>query len=181
MIDDHTMKDYGCVWDGPNYSCAFDSVFMATFSMYHYADPPWRQRWRDSSNFNFMVAGLFDNTLTTMQIPLLHRRLPSLFNKYQDRVRDHLNALDSINFPRCGQTLVAASDIFAQMCRSEGDHHLIHLKFTCGNTAYKPRVKRYTSTTMQNTYFNLSTYLNLSYLCSQSGWRIISQLICDSN
>ena len=34
---------------------------------------------------------------------------------------------------------------------------------------------------MQNTYFNLSTYLNLSYLCLQSGRHIISQLICDSD
>ena len=36
--------------------------------------------WRDSSDFNEMLSGFFDNILTTMRIPLLRRRLPSLFN-----------------------------------------------------------------------------------------------------
>lgn len=146
MADNRTTKDYGCVWDGPNYSCAFDAVFMATFSTYRYADQPWRQQWQDSSNFNHTLAGLFDNLLTTMQMPLLRRQLPFLFNMYRDQVHDHLNTLDTANFPRCGQILVAASDIFAYMCRLEGNHRLVRLKFTCSNETHKPRIKKYSAT-----------------------------------
>jgi hypothetical protein len=145
-VGDDTTKDFGCVWDGPNYSCAYDSVFMATFSLYRYANPPWRQRWRGTSNFNQMLAGLFDNILTTMRVPPLRRQLPSLFNTYRDQVRDYLHELDTINFPRCGQVLAAASNIFAWMSRFEGDHHLVHLNYTCNDETHRPRIKRYSAT-----------------------------------
>jgi hypothetical protein len=141
-----TTKDYGCVWDGPNYSCAFDSTFMVAFSMYRYASLPWRQQWRGSSDFNGMLAGFFDNILVTVRMPLLHRQLPSLFNGYRDRVRDHLNAIDPTCFPRFGQNNVAASEIFVQMCRFEGNRRPVHLKFTCDNGTHQPVTKTYTTT-----------------------------------
>ena len=78
-----TMTAFGM----PNYSCAFDSAFMAIFSMHRYADLPWKQQWRGSSGFNGMLVGFFDRTLTTMQIPSPRSRLPSLFNTYRDCVK----------------------------------------------------------------------------------------------
>ena len=124
LVGNHATEGigYGCVWDGPNYSCAYDSVFMVTFSTYRYANSSWKQGWRDSSNFNEMLGCFFDSILTTMRIPLLRRRLPSLFNTYWDRVRDHLSAIDPISFPRLGQNEIAVSDIFVHMCRFRLSH-----------------------------------------------------------
>ena len=145
LVGNHATEGigYGCVWDGPNYSCAYDSVFMVTFSTYRYANSSWRQGWRDSSNFNEMLGCFFDSILTTMRIPLLRRRLPSLFNTYRDRVRDHLSAIDPISFPRLGQNEVAVSDIFVHMCRFEGNRPLVSLKFTCHDGSHQPRTKEY--------------------------------------
>ena len=46
FVDDYPTNDidYGCVWDGDNYSCAYDSAFMAIFSTYRHTDSSWRQR-----------------------------------------------------------------------------------------------------------------------------------------
>jgi hypothetical protein len=141
LVRDYTTKDYGCVWDGPNYSCAFDSAFMVTFSAYRYADPPWRHQWRTSSDFNGTLAGFFDHILTATQIPMLRRQLPSLFNMYRDRVRDDLNAIDAVRFPRFGQNVVAASEIFDRMCNFEGTRRSVCLRFTCDNEGHQPRTK----------------------------------------
>ena len=79
-------------------------------------------------------------------MPLLRRQLPSLFIACRDRVRDHLNMIDSISFPRFGQSPISASNIFVCTCRFEGDRHLVSLKSTCDDKSHRSRTKGYNAT-----------------------------------
>ena len=135
------VREYGCIWDGPNYSCPFDSMFMATFSMYRHAGPSWRREWCKSSDFNRTTAGFFDHILTTMRTPSVRRQLPSLFNTYRDRVRHYLSTTNAGLFPRFGQNDLAVSDIFVQMYRFDGDPRLVRLKFSCSDPSHQTRTK----------------------------------------
>jgi len=92
-----------------------------------------------------MLSRFFGDILTTTQIPLLRRRLPSLSDTYRDRVRDHLSATDFINFPRFRQSSITASDIFVRMCRFEGDRHSVSLKFSCDNESCHPQTKEHSA------------------------------------
>ena len=67
LVDDHTADsvNYGRVCDGPNYSCAYDSVIMVAFSTYRYADSSWARGWRDSSGFNSILGHFFENNTGT--------------------------------------------------------------------------------------------------------------------
>ena len=109
--------------------------------MYCHAVPFWRQKWCGSSDFNGMVAGYFDHILTTTRTPLIRGQLPSLFNMYRDRVRDHLNAIDPANFPWFGGNTIAVSDIFVRMCRLSGDPCLIYIEYNCDNPSHQPLIK----------------------------------------
>lgn len=109
--------------------------------MYRYASLSWRQEWCGSSDFNRMSAGFFDHILTAMRTPLIRRQLPSLFNMYRDRIRDHLNAIDAANFPRFGGNIVAVSDIFVRMCRFNGDPRLVSVEYSCDDPSHRPLIK----------------------------------------
>ena len=143
QLDTSVMKDYGSIWDRPNYSCAFDSMFMVVFTMYRYAGLPWRQEWSGSSDFNTMTASFFDRILTATKTPLIRSRLPSLFGMYRDRVCDHFNAINPTDFPRFGLNIIAVSDIFVQMCCLEGDPYLAHLESSCNDPSHQSLIKGY--------------------------------------
>jgi hypothetical protein len=36
----------GCVWDGGNWSCAYDAVFMSFWFIYRGSSPGWRNEWK---------------------------------------------------------------------------------------------------------------------------------------
>ena len=124
------LVDYGCVWDGPNYSCAYNSAFTVILSAYCHTDSSWRWLWRDCLDFNEMLSCCFGNILTAMRMPLLRRQLPSLFDACRGRVCDHLNTIDPISFPRFTERLALQLWVLSYFHEMQADLPLCRLCHT---------------------------------------------------
>jgi hypothetical protein len=95
----------GCVWTKPDWSCAYDVVFMAFFTIYWQSSPNWRVDWRrQSPEWTPQLADNFDLLLETANSPEYSPKdLSMLFSRLRDQFRDQLSSLNSHMFPRRGQ------------------------------------------------------------------------------
>jgi hypothetical protein len=95
----------GCVWTREDWSCAYDAVFMAFFSIYWQSSPGWRGDWRrQSPEWTMQLADNFDLLLEALN-SLEHtpESLSMLFSHFRDQFRDQLSNSNPRRFPRRGQ------------------------------------------------------------------------------
>ena len=83
--------EVGCVWDPDDYSCAFDAVFMAFYSMYGRSDQIWRNTWKgESPQWNVPLGNLFDLLLSIATNNYSPREHSSWFSRCRDIFRDQV-------------------------------------------------------------------------------------------
>lgn len=91
----------GCVWDDDNYSCAFDVVFMAFYSMYGQSDSTWRNTWKaESPLWNVQLGSLFDALLaaTNIKNPSAEQ-CSSWFSSCRNVFRNQVTQSEPVAFP----------------------------------------------------------------------------------
>ena len=68
----------GCVWSSTDWLCAYDSIFMVLFNLYHQLSPQLHIQWRSQKPLQLFVAGIFEgirkncstcNPLIKLEIP----------------------------------------------------------------------------------------------------------------
>ena len=95
----------GCVWTRPNWSCAYDTVFMVFFAIYWQSSPAWRDDWRKQSHdWTACLTNHFDALLGALGSQQhTSESLSTLFSYLRDEFRDQLSCSDPQRFPRCGK------------------------------------------------------------------------------
>ena len=95
----------GCVWTRKDWSCAYDAVFMAFFTVYWQSSPGWRGNWRrQSPEWTMQLADNFDLLLKALTSPEHSpESLSMLFSHLRDQFRDQLSNFNPRRFPRRGQ------------------------------------------------------------------------------
>ena len=111
----------GCVWTRPDWSCAYDAVFMAFFAIYWQSSPAWRDDWRRQSRD--WTAPLTDHFNTLLEALGSQRHTPkslsTLFSYLRDKFRDKLSSFDPQRFPRRGQLPASVCAILELLFGSE--------------------------------------------------------------
>lgn len=94
----------GCVWAKSDWSCAYDSVFMAFFVIYWQSPPGWRGDWRQQApEWTTPLADRFDLLLGALDSgDHTGEGLSALFSDLRNQFRDQLSSFDSRRFPRAG-------------------------------------------------------------------------------
>lgn len=103
----------GCVWTRPDWSCAYDVVFMAFFSIYRQSSLTWRDDWRKQSpEWTTQLADRFDLLLEALDLPGYSRdALSKVFSRLRDHFRDQISSFNPQRFPRRGQVLTSVCAI----------------------------------------------------------------------
>jgi len=85
---DESQAPQGLIWDGENYSCAYDSVMTILFSIWSQSPTEWKPRFKDMNRImNVLATGFYrakenQGTLESARNKvrrLLHQRNPALF------------------------------------------------------------------------------------------------------
>lgn len=92
----------GCPWDGLNYSCAYDVVYMVFYAMYGTSSRAWRTLWTsESPEWNRLLANQFDLLLDNNTSGPHHLQIsPQLFATYRNSFRIEVAKSDPQTFPR---------------------------------------------------------------------------------
>ena len=95
----------GCVWVEADWSCAYDAVFMAFFTIYWQSSPGWRSDWRQQTpEWTAQLADHFDLLLGVLNSGGNSREgLSTLFSDLRDQFRDQLSGFSQQKFPRRGR------------------------------------------------------------------------------
>jgi hypothetical protein len=94
----------GCVWTAEDWSCSYDAVFMAFWSLYEQSSTSWRDDWmRYAPDWNGPLGNNFDHLILLANTPVTPRDHAEWFCHYRDRFRDQLSHTDPRSFPRRGQ------------------------------------------------------------------------------
>jgi hypothetical protein len=123
----------GCVWTAENWSCSYDTVFMAFWSLYEQSSTSWRDDWmRFAPDWNGPLGNNFDHLILLSNTSVGAQDRVEWFCRYRDRFRDQLSYTDPSSFPRKGRLLASASRILEVMFgRSAGPYLEQHL--ACAN------------------------------------------------
>jgi len=62
---------YACQWSSENWSCAYDSIFTAFFSMYCQLDINMRQNWGSKNVCAMLLRSLFDNLIEESEASII--------------------------------------------------------------------------------------------------------------
>jgi len=128
----------GCVWDGINWSCAYDTVFMSVWSMYRKFPPSWRDMWmQQAPKWNGFFKKAFDSLLAmaqneqTSQAALSHE-----FTAYRNTFRNLLSGVNPTLFKCLGMIPIAVypvlSHIFSSSIESQPYLNQVVVCNACG-------------------------------------------------
>ena len=82
----------GCVWVGEDWSCPYDAVFMAFWSLYKQSPTHWRNDWKQfAPEWNGPLGDNFDHLLILANTPIDARNHTEWFSRYRDRFCDQLH------------------------------------------------------------------------------------------
>ena len=103
----------GCVWVKSDWSCAYDSVFMAFFVIYWQSSPVWRGDWRQQApEWTTPLADRFDLLLEALNSgEYTGGGLSTMFSDLRDQFRDQLSSFDPGRFPHQGMVLTSVCAI----------------------------------------------------------------------
>lgn len=123
----------GCVWTEEDWSCSYDAVFMAFWSLYEQSSPTWRNDWvQRAPEWNVPLGNNFDHLLILTDTPIGIQNRAKWFCCYRDRFRDQLSRKDPKSFPRRGRLPASASRILEIIFgRTAGPYLVQHL--ICGS------------------------------------------------
>ena len=106
----------GCVWTKEDWSCSYDAVFMAFWSLYEQSSSSWRDNWiQHTPDWNTPLSNNFDHLIILADTPVDARDRAGWFSHYRDRFRDQLSRTDPRSFPRRGPLPASASRILGLM------------------------------------------------------------------
>ena len=121
----------GCPWDSVNYSCAFDVVFMAFYSIYGQSNHTWRGMWRaESPEWNVPLGRLFDELLAVTITGDSAQPLSSFFSDCRDVFRDQITQSNPTLFPR-GHHFSPVVNILQLMLGGTNAQPLTHQDLIC--------------------------------------------------
>lgn len=141
LIDDNEpLSEAGCTWTATDYSCSYDAVFMAFFSIYRRSSLVWQECWRAESTINGFLVEQFNWIIEGFTSDLDFFALTARFSECRDNFRDWMYAVDAESFPRRGKVLASACRILIyfsdQYNRSEDLEHVR----SCSNPACPPTI-----------------------------------------
>jgi hypothetical protein len=131
--DQHTQRyTAGCMWTAENWSCSYDAVFMAFWSLYEQSSTSWHDDWmRFAPDWNGPLGNNFDHLILLANTSVGAQDRAEWFCRYRDCFRDQLSHADPSSFPRRGQLSASASRILEAMFgRSTGPYLEQHLACT---------------------------------------------------
>lgn len=134
------LSEAGCSWTANDYSCAYDAVFMALFSIYRRSSLPWQKSWQAESAVNKFLVEQFNWIFEGFALDLDSFALSAHFSECRDKFCDWMFAVDSQKFPRHGRHLVGVSNIleyFSDQHNHSADLECIQL---CSNPACPPTI-----------------------------------------
>ena len=105
------------MWSAGNWSCAYDAVFMAFWSLYRGSSSSWRKQWRRQAPrwANFLGAA-FDSLLSMNQHAHTSRAVLSQeFTSFRDKFRDELFQTNPVCFRRHGMVPASVCCILSQI------------------------------------------------------------------
>ena len=107
----------GCTWDGDNWSCSYDAVFMSFWFIYRKSSPGWRNKWKQQSpKWNTFFGKVFDSLLTMAQSERSSQAaLSQEFTSFREMFRDDLSQINPVYFPRHGQVPASVCRIFCHI------------------------------------------------------------------
>jgi hypothetical protein len=97
-IPDLVKSAFGCRWSTNDWSCAYDSVFMALFYVFRGGSLSMQETWLGSNTLLGQLASSFNRLMLSDE----SMTSADLFDLLRDRMRDSLSAMDPVNFPRHG-------------------------------------------------------------------------------
>lgn len=132
----------GCVWTKEDWSCSYDAVFMAFWTLYEQSPPSWRDAWvRLAPEWNTPLGQNFDHLILLADTPLSVQDHTKWFSRYRDRLRDQLSRKDPTSFPRKGPFPASASRILElTFGRVSGPYIVQHL--SCGSCGTLSQTER---------------------------------------
>lgn len=101
-----------CKWSPWDWSCAYDSIFMVLFYMYHHAGDKWRTSWRDNNPLTSLLAMVFQEVGSFVSA----LGSQELFNELCDQLQDCLLSMDLSVFPWVEPTSTSVTTILEYLC-----------------------------------------------------------------
>jgi len=134
----------GCVWTKEDWSCSYDAVFMAFWSLYEQSSASWREDWiQHTPDWNTPLGNNFDHLIILADTSVDARDCAEWFSRYRDRYRDQLSHANPRSFLRRGPLPASASRILELMFgRDTGPYLEQHL--VCSGCGAVSRAKRET-------------------------------------
>jgi len=131
----------GCVWT-EDWSCPYDAVFMAFWTLYEQSLGSWRDDWvQHVPDWNVPLKNNFDHLIILADTPVDVQDHATWFSRYRDRFRDHLSHTDPESFPRSGPVPASVSHILEVMFgRVAGPYLEQHL--LCGDCGVLSQAER---------------------------------------
>ena len=113
----HPLVMVGCVWDGDNWSCAYDAVLMSFWSIYKKASPNWHSKWREQApKWNNFFGAAFASLLTTAQDEQTSRAsLSRKFTSFRETFRNELSQVNPEYFRRHGKVTASVCRILSHI------------------------------------------------------------------
>ena len=113
----HPRVIAGCVWDGDNWSCAYDAVFMAFWSIYKKSPPGWRDKWiLQAPEWNRPLKTAFDSLLMMAQDERTSQAtMYREFNSYRETFRNALSRVNLTYFRRLGKVTITVARVLTHI------------------------------------------------------------------
>ena len=134
------LSEAGCLWMANDWSCAFDAVFMALFSIYRRSSLLWQECWRAESTINEFLVEQFDRIFEAFSSDLDFFTLSTLFSECRDNFRDWMFAVNHQKFPRRGKQLAGVSDILEYFSDQHNGSMDLERTRLCSNPACPPAI-----------------------------------------
>ena len=138
------FSHFGCTWDPNDYSCSYDSVFMAFAWMYFHAPEHWRKTWAGQ----LRVAKTLSQSLRSILRALNHpasiqpaQQIMPLFSSGRNTLRDVLSEEDPNAFRRHGQVDACLTDILQSLSHDQTSSQYFSFVLSCGGPTCTVRVK----------------------------------------
>ena len=134
------LSEAGCLWMANDWSCAFDAVFMALFSIYRRSSLLWQECWRAESMINEFLVEQFDRIFEAFSSDLDFFTLSTLFSECRDNFCDWMFAVNHQKFPWRGKQLAGVSDILEYFSDQHNSSMDLERTRLCSNPACPPAI-----------------------------------------
>ena len=128
------IYQFGCKWDPINYSCSYNSVFMAFAWIYFHATSDWQMTWTGESMTMKTLSHAFKAILRALKGPANNPSIIASFSRGRDALRDILSGEDLVMFRHHGQVDASLTDILDSLSRSQTSSKYFSFGTSCGGS-----------------------------------------------